>query len=176
MSPLAMQQSAQAVAYLADLGCWDHELAGALKEIDLLALEFNHDVTMERNSNRSEHLIERVLGDYGHLSNEQAAELLDTILQHSAPKRLQHLIQLHVSRECNRTMLAVQAARTVRARHDARFHIHTTLQSQAGPSLTLHGAPYMAESRYQEQQPRVGSFQSSLSASPVIQPLLPGCE
>ena len=170
-------QSAQAVAYLADLGCWDHELERALKEIDLLALEFNHDVTMERNSNRSEHLIERVLGDYGHLSNEQAAELLDTILQHSAPKRLQHLVQLHVSRECNRTMLAVQAARTVRARHDARFHIHTALQSQAGPSLTLHGTPPpMAASRYQEQQPRVGSFQSSLSASPVIQPLLPGCE
>jgi len=165
------------MAYLADLGCWDHELALALKEIDLLALEFNHDVTMERNSNRSEHLIERVLGDYGHLSNEQAAELLDTILQHSPPKRLQHLVQLHVSRECNRTMLAVQTARTVRARHDARFHIHTALQSQAGPSLTLHGTPPpMVASRYQEQQPSVGSFQSSLSASPVIQPLLPGCE
>lgn len=165
------------MAYLADLGCWDHELAQALKEIDLLALEFNHDVAMERNSNRSEHLIERVLGDYGHLSNEQAAELLDTILQHSAPKRLQHLVQLHMSRECNRTMLAVQAARVVRARHEARFHIHTALQSQAGPSLTLHGAlPHMAASRYQEQQPTVESFQPSLRATPIIQPLLPGCE
>ena len=80
-------------------------------------------------------------------------------------------------RRGNRTMLAVQAARTVRARHDARFHIHTALQSQAGPSLTLHGTPPpRATSRYQEQQPRVGSFQPSLIASPVIQPLLPGCE
>jgi len=162
-------QSPQAVAYLADLGCWDQQLAWALREVDLLALEFNHDVIMERNSNRSEHLIARVLGDYGHLSNEQAADLLDAILQRSAPERLQHLVQLHLSRECNRTTLAVQAARTVRARHEARFHIHTALQSQAGPSLTLHGVP---------RQPTMGSISVSpfASASPVIQPLLPGCE
>ena len=167
-------QPAQAVAYLADLGCWDHELARALKEIDLLALEFNHDVTMERNSNRSEHLIARVLGDNGHLSNEQAAELLDTILQQSACKPLQHLVQLHLSRECNRTTLAVQAARAVRARHGAHFQIHTALQSQAGPHLTLHGLIH----RVSKPQPSMAPLPVSplASDSPVIQPWLPGCE
>jgi phosphoribosyl 1,2-cyclic phosphodiesterase len=162
-------QSAQAVAYLADLGCWDQPLARALREIDLLALEFNHDVIMERNSNRSEHLIARVLGDYGHLSNDQAAHLLDAILQHSAPKRLQHLVQVHLSRECNRTMLAVQAARAVRARHNGRFHIHTALQSQAGPSLTLHAVPGQHVSPATRAWPHP-------NPSPVVQPLLPGCE
>jgi ribonuclease BN (tRNA processing enzyme) len=167
-------QPAQAVAYLADLGCWDHELARALQEIDLLALEFNHDVTMERNSNRSEHLIARVLGDNGHLSNEQASELLDAILRQSARKRLQHLVQLHLSRECNRTTLAVQAARVVRARHGAHFQIHTALQSQAGPHLTLHGPAHRISKPQPSMVLRPGS--TIPSASPVIQPWLPGCE
>src|SRR5262249_20083981 len=32
-----------ALGYAADLGCWDSSLAGALSDVDLLALEFNHD-------------------------------------------------------------------------------------------------------------------------------------
>jgi phosphoribosyl 1,2-cyclic phosphodiesterase len=159
-------QPAQAVGYLTDLGCWDGDLVQALKEIDLLALEFNHDVAMERDSNRSAHLIERVLGDDGHLSNEQAAELLDEILIHSAPERLQHLVQLHLSRECNQTAVAVKAAREVRVRHGARFQIHTALQSQAGPSLTLH--------RLRPRAPAPGSTFARIS--PVVQPFLPGLE
>jgi phosphoribosyl 1,2-cyclic phosphodiesterase len=162
-------QNALAFGYLTDLGCWDSELARALKEIDLLALEFNHDVTMERNSNRSEQLIARVLGDDGHLSNDQAAELLDAILRHSTPQRLQHLVQLHLSRECNRTTLAVQAARAVRASHAARFHIHTALQSQAGPNLTLHGSPTPVS----EPASSTADFPT---AALSMQPLLPGCD
>jgi phosphoribosyl 1,2-cyclic phosphodiesterase len=158
-------QSEQALGYLTDLGCWDRDLAQTLKELDLLALEFNHDVAMELGSNRSQYLIERVLGDDGHLSNDQAAALLDAILKQSAPGRLQHLVQLHLSRECNQTAIAVKTARAVRALHGARFQIHTALQSQAGPSLTLHGL-----------RPRISAPDSYISASPVVQPFLPGLE
>ena len=48
----------------------------ALADVDILALEFNHDVFLEKSSGRSPALIFRVLGDRGHLSNVQAAELL----------------------------------------------------------------------------------------------------
>ena len=53
-----------------------HRLADALSGVDLLALEFNHDVAMQRSSGRHPMLIARVLGDEGHLSNAQAAALL----------------------------------------------------------------------------------------------------
>jgi phosphoribosyl 1,2-cyclic phosphodiesterase len=174
-------RSAQALGYLTDLGCWDRDLVQALKEIDLLALEFNHDVAMERDSNRSAHLIERVLGDDGHLSNDQAAELLDAILKHSSPERLQHLVQLHLSRECNQTTIAVKAARAVRVRHGARFQIHTALQSQAGPSLTLHGlrpnvpAASSANGIVDAVADTLRTAAYS-STSPVVQPFLPGLE
>src|SRR5262245_44495934 len=41
-----------ALAYVADLGTWDEELLEHLVEVDLLALEFNHDVGLECESGR----------------------------------------------------------------------------------------------------------------------------
>src|SRR5262249_58433243 len=86
------------------------ELADALADVDLLALEFNHDVGLERSSGRSPYLIARVLGEEGHLSNEQAANLLREVLRRSPPGRLRQLVQLHLSRECNRPHLAPETA------------------------------------------------------------------
>ena len=51
--------------------------------MDALALEFNHDVALQYASGRSPRLIQRVLGDRGHLSNEQAAALLGEVLRRS---------------------------------------------------------------------------------------------
>jgi len=64
-------------------------------DVDLLALEFNHDVHMECASGRTAALIARVLGDQGHLSNDQAAALLREVLRRSRPGRLRHVVQLH---------------------------------------------------------------------------------
>ena len=49
-----------AIGYVADLGCWDDELAGRLADVDLLAVEFNHDVALQHASGRMPRLIERV--------------------------------------------------------------------------------------------------------------------
>jgi phosphoribosyl 1,2-cyclic phosphodiesterase len=170
--PSDQDHAPRALGYAADLGCWDNALVQAMKGLDVLALEFNHDVMMEQASNRSPQLIDRVLGDNGHLSNDQAASFLDAVLRYTGPERLQHLVQLHVSRECNQTKLAVQAARAVRARHGARFLIHTALQSQAGPNLTLRRLHPVASPPYETM---VGQI-VNLPALAVIQPLFPGWE
>jgi len=161
------------IGYLADLGCWNSDLAGDITEIDLLALEFNHDVEMEEASGRSPQLIERVLGDDGHLSNDQAADLLNHILHHSAPGKLRHLIQLHLSRECNQVSLAVQAAQAVRRKHGAGFEIHTALQAQAGPNLTLRGAQHDGSVNTGS---RIHLISKMMHAAPAKQPHLPGYE
>lgn len=115
-----------AVGYAADLGSWSPALARALADVDLLALEFNHDVALEQSSGRSPLLIARVLGNRGHLSNEQAAALLHEVLRHSSSRRLRHLVQLHLSRDCNRPALARQCARLAQADHG--FVLHTSRQ------------------------------------------------
>jgi phosphoribosyl 1,2-cyclic phosphodiesterase len=125
---------AGALGYVADLGCWDDELVAHLADVEALALEFNHDVEMQQSSGRHPQLIQRVLGDEGHLSNVQAVALLQAILLRSQPGRLRHLIQLHLSRDCNRPDLAARVAQDA-VGHEVQ--VHTARQDQPGPVLHL---------------------------------------
>lgn len=117
-----------ALGYAADLGTWDAVIAAQLCDVDVLALEFNHDVELQRTSGRSPWLISRVLGDEGHLSNAQAASLLRTVLRDSPLRRLRHLVQLHLSRDCNRPDLARLAAQEVFDHLAAEVALHTAHQ------------------------------------------------
>jgi len=138
---------ALAVGYATDLGSWTAELARALANVDVLAIEFNHDVEMQCLSGRSPYLIERVLGDRGHLSNQQAASLLREVLVQSEPGRLRHVIQLHLSRDCNRVPLAVEAARIVLEDHAPDIDLHTSAQDVVGPCVALDANGAMAALR-----------------------------
>jgi phosphoribosyl 1,2-cyclic phosphodiesterase len=126
-----------ALGYLTDLGRWTDKQAEALANVDVLALEFNHDVEMERNSGRPRELVDRVLGDLGHLSNEQAAALTRAVLKRSAAGALRHLVQLHLSRHCNKPKLAQAAARCVLDEHSPATALHTASQHRHGPVLKL---------------------------------------
>jgi len=123
------------IGYAADLGSWEASLPRDLANVSVLALEFNHDVELQRASGRAPWLIHRVLGDFGHLSNVQGAKLLAECASHSAPGRLQHVMQLHLSRDCNRPALAAAAAREVIARQRLDVELHTA--SQEIPSRTI---------------------------------------
>lgn len=100
------------LGYASDLGHAPKYLNEIFAEVDVLALEFNHDVQMEQNCGRPKHLIERVLGSHGHLSNAQAAAFTSEILK-ARQTPLQALIALHLSRQCNTPELAAFAARAV---------------------------------------------------------------
>ncbi len=57
------------IGYLADTGSWSERMADVLADVDVLGVEFNHDVAMQKTSGRPWVLIRRNLGDRGHLSN-----------------------------------------------------------------------------------------------------------
>jgi phosphoribosyl 1,2-cyclic phosphodiesterase len=156
------------VAYAADLGCWDDALADALADVDVLALEFNHDVGLEYASGRTMRLIARVLGDDGHLSNVQAAGLLREVLRRSPPGRLRHLVQLHLSRDCNRPHLAAEAALGVIREAGQAVEVHPAAQDEPGPTLHLAAGPD------RPRRPRLARRRRPAAAS--LQPWLPGCE
>jgi phosphoribosyl 1,2-cyclic phosphodiesterase len=129
-----------AVGYAADLGSWGAEVVEVLADVELLAVEFNHDVALERASGRMPRLIARVLGDDGHLSNEQGAELVRAALGRSAAGRLRHLVQLHLSRDCNRPALAQAAAHPTLVELAPTAELHTAEQDVPGATLHLGGA------------------------------------
>ena len=160
---------AAAMGYAADLGTWTEELAERLGDVDLLAMEFNHDIALERQSQRPAALIARVLGDEGHLSNDQAAALLRAVLQRSTPGRLRHVVQLHLSQDCNRPALARQAARAVLKELGHQTRIHTAEQGQPGKLLVLE-----PDTGTRSRRQRAASVPAS--AEPAIQLWLPGLE
>lgn len=163
-----------ALGYAADLGCWQGETARALANVDVLAVEFNHDVTLQHASGRSPRLVRRVLGDDGHLSNVQAAALVREAIRLSEKGRLRHLIQLHLSRDCNRPALAVAAAAEAVQGCDPAVEIHTARQDQPGPCLAVSG-PGPATFANRPRKPRVRRPGSGDNGG-FVQTWLPGWE
>jgi phosphoribosyl 1,2-cyclic phosphodiesterase len=126
-----------ALGYAADLGCWDNELARSLADVDLLALEFNHDEEMQRASGRPDYLIRRILGDRGHLSNRQAKNLLGKVLAESTRISPRRVVPLHLSRECNRPDLAMNEAQAALIEADCRADVFVAAQYETGPTLPI---------------------------------------
>ena len=133
-----------AFGYLADTGSWSESTAECLADVDVLGIEFNHDVAMQKASGRSPALIARNLGDRGHLSNRQAAELVRSILRRSSRERVGHLVLLHLSEQCNRPELAIHEAREAAQETGRRILIHAARQSPAHPNLQIDGPRHRA--------------------------------
>ena len=93
------------LAYATDLGQVTPETLAFLAGGDVIFLESNHDVEMEKRSGRASGHISWVLSNTGHLSNQQCAAALARV---GRP----HTVMLgHLSRDCNTRDLAVAAAR-----------------------------------------------------------------
>ncbi len=95
----------RSLAVLSDLGHVTPHVTATLRDLDALMLEFNHDPKMLAEGPYPPMLRARVAGDWGHLSNQQAAQLLAQ-LPH---QRLQHLWLTHLSETNNRPDLALMA-------------------------------------------------------------------
>lgn len=82
---------------LTDSGHVTPHIVERLEQCDALLLEANHDVLMLANGPYPAFLRRRVGDAYGHLSNDQAAELL----QRLDISRLRHLVAAHLSEKNN---------------------------------------------------------------------------
>jgi phosphoribosyl 1,2-cyclic phosphodiesterase len=97
----------RAVVILTDMGRPDEVVARLLHGAHVLVLEFNHDRDMLANGPYPAPLKKRVGGDRGHLSNDQAADML----RRMASEKLHTLVLAHLSEKNNTPELALAAAR-----------------------------------------------------------------
>lgn len=114
---------------LTDVGEPGEEALHALAGVDALLLECNHDVELLRASAYPPFLKARILGDRGHLSNDQAADFLRMLDR----RRLGVLAAAHLSRRNNRPQLAQAALAAVIG--GAEEDIHVADQDQGLPWL-----------------------------------------
>lgn len=95
------------VAVCTDLGVYNDYTVECLKGMDALLIEANHDVNMLQVGPYPYYLKQRILGDRGHLSNENSGKLLSRILHDN----LNTIVLGHLSKENNLPELAYEAVR-----------------------------------------------------------------
>lgn len=95
----------RALGVLTDVGRSTPHIENMLSGKDALVLECNHDAEMLKNGPYSWPLKKRVGGDWGHLENQHAADLLARLDN----SKLQHLIAAHLSAKNNTPTLARMA-------------------------------------------------------------------
>lgn len=90
-----------------DMGYYDDYIVHSLEGCDLLLLEANHDISMLEAGPYPYRLKCRILGERGHLSNEDSGRLLCRLME----KGLRHVFLAHLSKENNYPELAYQAVK-----------------------------------------------------------------
>jgi len=102
-----IENEEKAVAVATDLGIYDEYIVEHLKGLDAVVLEANHDVHMVEVGPYPYPLKRRVLGEFGHLSNELSGRLLCKILH----DKMKHIVLGHLSRENNFPELAYETVK-----------------------------------------------------------------
>ena len=97
----------QKIGVVTDLGTYNDYTVECLKGMDALLLEANHDVNMLQVGPYPYPLKQRILGDRGHLSNENSGRLLCRLLHDN----LKHIVLGHLSKENNIPQLAYETVR-----------------------------------------------------------------
>ena len=90
---------------LTDCGRITPHVLEVLGVCDALVVECNHDREMLLASDYPDFLKRRIMGNLGHLANDQAADLLCQL----ETGKLQHIIAMHLSEQNNLPELAVKA-------------------------------------------------------------------
>ena len=92
------------VGIATDLGKYNDYIIENLQNLDALLLEANHDIRMLQVGKYPYYLKQRILGDRGHLSNENAGRLLCRLLHDN----MKAVFLGHLSRENNYEELAYE--------------------------------------------------------------------
>lgn len=104
----SMTSGKNKVTVATDMGHLTGELLYNFEKSDSILLEANHDVAMLRSGNYPYFLKERVIGNFGHLSNALSAEAVEYLIKKGTKK----FILAHLSEENNIPELALETVRS----------------------------------------------------------------
>lgn len=98
-----------AIGFVTDTGIMPPETLEALRGVRILALESNHDRDLLKLGPYPPDLQARVSSDHGHLNNDQAAQILESLIDDN----LETVIAMHISENNNTYRLPVETLREV---------------------------------------------------------------
>lgn len=122
-----------------DLGHAPRLVERLLASLDVAVVEFNHDEQLLLDGPYPWQLKQRIRGRHGHLSNAQAADLVER----GVGSRLRHLVLAHLSEENNTPAHAHEAAQA--ALHAigraGQVRVHIAEQARPLPAVHATGTP-----------------------------------
>lgn len=126
------------VGICTDLGIYNDYTVECLQGMDAVLLEANHDIKMLQVGPYPYYLKQRILGDRGHLSNENSGKLLSRILHDG----MKNIILGHLSKENNLPELAYEAVRMEitmgeNPYHANDFKIQVANRSEPSPIIQI---------------------------------------
>ena len=109
-----IKAGSKSISLLTDIGHLEESLYANVTGKDLVFLEANHDINTLENCSYPHFLKQRILSDYGHLSNENAGIFAADLIRRGVTK----IILGHLSGEANTSDLAFSTVRDVLAGND----------------------------------------------------------
>lgn len=116
------------ISIATDLGYVPDKFCEIMKNSDIVLLESNHDIQMLKEGTYPFALKKRVLGNYGHLSNNAAGDFLSSIV---SPK-LKYVFLGHLSQENNTPQQALETV--CRTLHGNGFSENLPFSLQVAPA------------------------------------------
>lgn len=91
------------LVYVTDTGYVSNEVKTYLENADYYIFESNHDIEMLMQTNRPVYIKQRIINDYGHLCNDDSANVLCDVIGNNTKE----IILAHISQEGNTRELAL---------------------------------------------------------------------
>lgn len=119
------------IGVCADLGFATTLVESQLKDCDYLYVEANHQPEMVHASARPMVYKQRVLSRQGHLSNEDCAKLVNSVLH----GKLKHVFLAHLSSECNAPDLALEIVKRMLRESKVNVDVSVAYQDRISHSI-----------------------------------------
>lgn len=104
-----LETEEEKLVYITDTGYIKEEVKEYLYNADYYIFESNHDIEMLMQTNRPIFLKQRIINDYGHLCNEDCANILAGLIG----DRTKEIVLAHISQEGNTRGLALHTLKEV---------------------------------------------------------------
>ena len=112
------------IGIITDTGKITEEILWSLKNCDLAVIESNHDVEMLKVGRYPYYLKKRILGNEGHLSNEDASKTILKLVE----KGLRKVLLAHLSEENNFPELAYETTKSLLVENNVKVQKDVMLE------------------------------------------------
>lgn len=107
----------KSIVYITDTGYINRKNHNKLKDRTFYVMESNHDINLLMDGKYPYYLKQRILGDRGHLSNNDSANYLSSFIG----KDTKGIILIHLSQDNNKPDIALETLENTLQKHDQKM-------------------------------------------------------